>query len=166
MLDSFSHIPILRSMTKYWDARRIRRRREGRETREREAFVSAVAGQRESRTKAKTYSSGDDAKNMSLMLDALGVPMRRQMVERLQRDGAMSLSKLAEPFRIKLPTALEHIRILEQSAIVTTHKQGRVRICVYNPQAFKELAELLVSQAAFWESSFARLERHITNKKK
>ena len=156
-LDSLHTIPILRSMAKYRDSRRGKRGKEAR--------VAAVAKSPEARKGDRFYSPGNHAKNSLRMLDALGVPMRRQMVARLQGGGAMSLSKLAEPLRIKLPTALEHIRILERSNIVSTHKQGRVRICVYNPSAFKELAAALSAHAAFWESSFDRLERHISKNK-
>jgi len=77
------------------------------------------------------------------MLNALGLPLRRNMLARLQGGGAMSLSKLVEPFRITLPTALKHLRALERAGIVTTHKQGRVRMCVYNRLAIKELTDWL-----------------------
>lgn len=77
------------------------------------------------------------------MLDVLGLPLRRNMVERLRNGGAMSLSKLVEPFNITLPSALKHLRALERAWLVTTHKQGRVRMCVYNRLAIKELADWL-----------------------
>ena len=96
------------------------------------------------REQQRTYTRGDSQKNANLMLDALGLPLRRQMVARLRVGGAMSLSKLVEPFRITLPTALAHLRALERAGIVTTHKQGRVRICVYNRHALEELAVWLV----------------------
>lgn len=100
------------------------------------------------------------------LFDALGLPIRRSMVRRLREGGAMSLSKLSKPYKISLPATLKHVRILEDSGVIATEKHGRVRICVYNPSAFKDLAQILASQAAFWESSFARLERHISNKKR
>jgi DNA-binding transcriptional ArsR family regulator len=100
------------------------------------------------------------------IFDALGLPVRRAMVRRLREGGAMSLSKLAKPYKISLPAALKHVRVLEESGVITTEKQGRVRICVYSPHAFKELASTLASQTAFWEGSFARLEGHIKNKQK
>lgn len=90
-------------------------------------------------------------KNMSdVMLDALGVSIRRAMVRRLRAGGAMSLSKLAKPFRISLPAALKHVRVLEEAGIISTHKRGRVRVCLYNPSAFKSLASHLSSKTAFW----------------
>lgn len=77
------------------------------------------------------------------MLDALGLPLRRGMMARLRVEGAMSLSKLVEPFHITLPSALTHLRELERAGLVVTHKQGRVRICAYNRHALEELAAWL-----------------------
>lgn len=74
------------------------------------------------------------------MLEALGNTDRRNMVFRLKREGAMSLSKLAKPFRLKLSTAHAHIAILERSGIIATHKRGRVRMCVFRPESLKELS--------------------------
>ena len=96
--------------------------------------------------KSRTYTLGDITKNSALMFDALGLPLRRAMVGRLRLGGAMSLSKLAEPYRITLPAALKHIHLLEDAGIVTTHKRGRIRFCVYKPTAFKELSRWLTSQ--------------------
>ena len=93
----------------------------------------------------RTYTSGDVSKNAALMLDALGSSLRRKMVARLKKEGAMSVSKLVQPFRIKLPLAMMHVQILERSSIISTHKRGRVRICVYNPMAFRELSSWLIS---------------------
>ena len=92
--------------------------------------------------------------------------VRRRMVERLHHGGAMSLSKMAEPFAISLPAALKHARILEDVGIISSHKRGRVRICVLNQKAFREYSTWLTSQAAFWQGSFDRLGRHITKSKK
>ena len=91
------------------------------------------------------YTSGNVSKNAALMLDALGLPVRRKLIARLKKEGAMSVSKLAQPFRIKLPLAMMHVQILERCGIISTRKHGRVRICVYNPSAFKELGSWLIS---------------------
>ena len=130
-------------MTKYWNPRRIKRIKE-REHRAAESAAEKAAALRET---ARAYSKGNAQKNTALMLDALGLPLRRRMIARLKRGGTMSVSKLVEPFRITLPSALEHVRVLERSGIITTHKHGRVRLCVYRPEALKELARELTSRA-------------------
>ena len=126
-------------MAKYWNSERLRK------IRQRKIKVVALAADREkaSREQQRTYARGDSQKNANLMLNALGLLLRRNMVLRLRDGGAMSLSKLVEPFRITLPTALAHLRALERAGIVITHKHGRVRMCVYERKAFKELAAWL-----------------------
>ena len=124
---------------KYWTKARIKRRREREARRERRLFEECIAAYERSRT----YSAGETKKNVALMLDALGSPVRRQMIGRLQKDGAMSVSKLARPFRFKLTTALSNVRVLEGAGIIGTHKRGRVRVCAYRKGPLKELAEYL-----------------------
>lgn len=55
----------------------------------------------------------------------------------------MSLSKLAEPFNLTLPTAQFHLDSLARAGLVQTHKQGRLRLCVYNPAVLKEFGTYL-----------------------
>ena len=57
---------------------------------------------------------------------ALSDGCRRAMVERLTH-GPASVSQLAEPFDMALPTIVQHLQVLEQAGIVTSEKVGRVR---------------------------------------
>ncbi len=57
---------------------------------------------------------------------ALADPSRRKMVERLSR-GPASVSDLARPFKMALPTVVQHLGVLESAGIVTSTKLGRVR---------------------------------------
>jgi len=57
---------------------------------------------------------------------AVGDASRRAMVERLSR-GPASVSELAQPFEMALPTVVQHLAVLESAGIVTSTKVGRVR---------------------------------------
>ncbi len=59
---------------------------------------------------------------------ALGDPNRLAMIERLS-SAPMSVSELAKPFPISLAAVVQHVQILEDSGLVKTEKQGRVRTC-------------------------------------
>lgn len=126
---------------KYWNKARIKRVSERKRRAQERATTKYLVAQEE----ARTFTPGNLKKNAILVLDALGLPIRRRMVSRLKRGGAMSLSKLVDHFGIALPAAIAHLHILERAGIVTTHKQGRVRMCVYNKAALKELSEFIVS---------------------
>ncbi|TIL77073.1 MAG: winged helix-turn-helix transcriptional regulator, partial [Mesorhizobium sp.] len=57
---------------------------------------------------------------------ALADPTRRFVVERLGRSPA-SVSELAEPFDMALPSFVEHLKVLEGCGLVRSEKAGRVR---------------------------------------
>ena len=60
------------------------------------------------------------------MFHACADASRRAMVERLAR-GPASVSELARPFDMALPTITQHLGVLETAGIVTSEKVGRVR---------------------------------------
>lgn len=138
-LQSLSLFLYLRKNMKYWNAKRIRRKKE--EQRQREARARQQRTEHESRK--HTYTKGDVRKNARLMLDAIGKPLHRRMLARLRAKGAMSVTHLAEPFGIRLPDAMRHVHILERAGLITTEKRGRIRFCVYNPAAARELSAWL-----------------------
>lgn len=51
---------------------------------------------------------------------------RRAMVERLTR-GPASVTELARPFDMALPTVVQHLGVLEAAGVVASSKVGRVR---------------------------------------
>jgi DNA-binding transcriptional ArsR family regulator len=70
--------------------------------------------------------------NYGLQLDsvfhALSDPTRRAVIQRLGK-GTATVSELAAPFRMALPSFVKHISVLERSRLITSHKRGRVRTC-------------------------------------
>ena len=127
---------------KYWNKERLRRIRSRRERAEQRAFERRV----EEQALKRTYTKGEARKNARLMLEVLGSSIHRSMLERLRTNGAMSVTHLVEPFRIKLPDAMRHVHILERAGLITTEKRGRVRHCIYRNAAFCELSVWLASR--------------------
>ena len=127
---------------KYWNKQRIQKERD----RERKSLERRIEIDRVQRERERIYSPGDSKKNTRLMLDALGSKLRRRMIARLARGGAMSLSKLSGPLGLMLPAALDQIHVLERAGLITTHKRGRIRFCVYRPGSLKELGNILAMQ--------------------
>ncbi|MDO8576537.1 MAG: helix-turn-helix domain-containing protein [bacterium] len=130
---------------KYWNSRRIRREKEGRERR----VVSAYAKSLEREMRKRAYTKGDARKNARLMFDALGSSLHRRMLARLRAGGAMSVTHLARPFGVMLPDAMRHVHILERAGLITTEKRGRIRFCLYNPAAPRELSAWLATRQPF-----------------
>ena len=95
---------------------------------------------------------------------ALADPTRRAILGRL-RSGPASVGELSEPFDIALPTLLKHVRVLEESGLVSSEKIGRVRTCRIETDALRAGEEWLRQHVAGWELRLDRLERHIKRKK-
>ena len=63
---------------------------------------------------------------------ALADPSRRSIVVRLSR-GPASVSELAAPLAMSLPSVVQHIDVLQRSGLVRSEKVGRVRTCRLEP---------------------------------
>lgn len=72
--------------------------------------------------------------SLDAVFHALGDSSRRAMVERLAR-GPATVSELAKPFAMALPTVTQHLGVLEKAGLVASHKEGRVRTCQLIPGA-------------------------------
>jgi DNA-binding transcriptional ArsR family regulator len=94
---------------------------------------------------------------LNQMFAALSDPTRRTMVERLVR-GPASVSELARPLPMSLPTAFQHLKVLEASGLVRSEKKGRVRTCRIDVKQLDAARTWLGKQRAHWEARFDRLD--------
>ena len=90
------------------------------------------------------------------MLHALGDGTRRAMVERL-RTGPASVSQLAEPLGITLTAVTQHLKVLEEAKLASTHKTGRVRTCRLEPAGFALLEAWARARRNEWDRRLDRL---------
>lgn len=101
-----------------------------------------------------------DPGQLNGMFHALADPTRRAVLGRLSR-GPVSVSELAKPFDMALPSFLQHIRLLEASGWIRTRKVGRVRICAIEEQSFVAVEAWLAAQRRLWEGRTDRLEQFV-----
>jgi DNA-binding transcriptional ArsR family regulator len=87
---------------------------------------------------------------------ALADPARRAIVERLTQ-GPATVSELARPLPMSLPAAMLHLKVLEDSGLVTSAKVGRVRTCTVNPAVLHQAEHWVADRRALWESNLDRL---------
>ncbi len=90
------------------------------------------------------------------MFQALSDGTRRAIVERLVR-GPASVTQLAEPFAMSLPSVLQHLQVLEACGLVRSEKVGRTRTCRIDPDALRAAEGWLAGQRTAWESRLDRL---------
>ncbi|TCL75551.1 ArsR family transcriptional regulator [Rhizobium sp. BK251] len=93
---------------------------------------------------------------------ALADPTRRAVIGRLGR-GPASITDLARPFEMALPSFMKHIHVLEETGLIETRKQGRVRTCTLEKKRFALVEGWLSAQRAIWEARTDRLEAFVTN---
>ena len=87
---------------------------------------------------------------------ALADPGRRAMLSRLG-SGPASVSELAEPLDMTLSAVLQHINYLEDTGLVTTHKQGRTRIVSAAPNGLEDARQWIAAHEAAWHGRLDRL---------
>jgi DNA-binding transcriptional ArsR family regulator len=98
---------------------------------------------------------------LSGIFQALADPTRRAVLGRLSK-GPASVSDLAKPFEMALPSFMKHIRFLEGSGLIRTHKEGRVRTCEIERKRLAAVEGWLLEQRALWEGRADRLEQFVT----
>lgn len=95
---------------------------------------------------------------------ALSDPTRRSVIERLSRRRA-SVSELAAPYKMALPSFVEHLRVLEGCGLVQSQKVGRVRTYEIAPTQLKLVEDWLEKQRTLWEQRLDQLDAYLLKMK-
>ncbi|GIT92841.1 hypothetical protein JANAI62_32990 [Jannaschia pagri] len=98
-----------------------------------------------------------DNHQLDALFAALADPTRRAIVARLT-EGEVTVSDLADPHDMALPSFLKHLTRLEAAGLIQTRKQGRTRICTLHPEALSEATTWIDRQRTAWEGRLNRLE--------
>lgn len=91
---------------------------------------------------------------------ALSNSTRRKVLEQLS-VGPATVSQLAAPFDMKLPSFVEHLSLLERSRLVKSKKRGRVRTYEIAPERFHVAENWLTERRQLWESRFDRFDEYV-----
>jgi DNA-binding transcriptional ArsR family regulator len=105
------------------------------------------------------------AARLDRLFIALADENRRAMIDHLNR-GPASVSDLARPLHIALPSALKHLAVLEAGGVVRSDKAGRVRTYRIAPDAFSGLEAWVAERKAHTNADLDRLNRYLTGDKK
>ena len=101
-----------------------------------------------------------EAATLDRMFHALSDRSRRGMIDRLGR-GPASVTELAEPLTMALPTVLKHLNVLEDSGLVQSEKTGRVRTYHLRQEQLAELERWIGERKAEWNAAFDRLDQFL-----
>ena len=91
---------------------------------------------------------------------ALSNPTRRKVIERLSA-GPATVSELAAPFDMQLPSFVQHLSVLERSRLVKSKKRGRVRTYEMVPERFEVVEDWLTARRRSWEARLDRFDQYV-----
>jgi DNA-binding transcriptional ArsR family regulator len=94
------------------------------------------------------------------VFSALSNPTRRKVLEHLS-VGPATVSELAAPFDMKLPSFVQHLSVLEQSRLVKSKKRGRVRTYEIAPERFTIAEDWLTERRQLWEARLDRFDKYV-----
>ncbi len=90
-------------------------------------------------------------------LTALADPTRRRIVERLA-DGSATVSELVECFDLTQPTISSHLKLLEQSGLISRSRVAQTRPCRLEPDGLQVLGLWLGRLRTVYEQNYTRLD--------
>ena len=97
---------------------------------------------------------------LTSVFHALTDPTRRAVLERLTH-GPAAVSELAQPFKMALPSFVQHLGVLEDCGLVRSKKHGRVRTYTLEPQPLTAAERWLSAQRALWERRLDSLDNFL-----
>jgi DNA-binding transcriptional ArsR family regulator len=113
------------------------------------------------------HSTGADMGQSAVADDvfhALSNATRRKVLEQLS-IGPATVSELAAPFDMQLPSFVQHLSVLERSRLVKSRKRGRVRTYEIAPERLKVAEDWLGGQRRLWEERLDRFDSYVTQLK-
>jgi DNA-binding transcriptional ArsR family regulator len=84
---------------------------------------------------------------------ALSSPIRRSIVERLAA-GPATVGKATAGFGVSKPAISKHLRVLEETGVVSRTVVGRTHRLALEPAVLSEAADWMDRQRARWERLF------------
>lgn len=102
--------------------------------------------------------------NLNHIFNALSDQTRRAVLARLCQE-SLSVSELAKPFDMALPSFTQHLKVLESCGLVVSEKQGRTRTYSVVPETLAQAQHWLDEQKQLWEKRLDRLDNYLLSMK-
>jgi ArsR family transcriptional regulator, cadmium/lead-responsive transcriptional repressor len=90
---------------------------------------------------------------------AIGDPSRRQVLDLLVSNGAVSASWLAGRVPFSRQAVSKHLVVLEQAGLVSRHKQGREVLYQVQADRLDQATRAMTELAAQWDRRLAAIKR-------
>ena len=91
------------------------------------------------------------------VFEAVADQTRRELMERLRRNGPATLSELSAGLPMTRQAVTKHLDVLANASLVKIRREGRTRVHVLNPAPLEEVDGWLAPYAAAWDRRLERL---------
>jgi DNA-binding transcriptional ArsR family regulator len=91
---------------------------------------------------------------------ALSHPIRRGIVERLA-TGPATVGEVTKGFDVSKPAISKHLKVLEETGVVTRAIEGRTHRLSLQPGVLKEAAEWMDRQREIWGRLFDVVDEYL-----
>ena len=88
------------------------------------------------------------------VLDALGNPVRREILQEL-RSGARPVGEIAAGLPISRPAVSRHLRVVVDAGLVQARQEGAPNLYAIRMKAFASVRDFIDD---FWDAALARIE--------
>ncbi len=83
---------------------------------------------------------------MDAVFKALADPSRRKLLDKLLERDALTLGEMAEGLGMSRFGVMKHLRVLESCDLITTRRQGRVKLHSLNPEPILEIRDAWINR--------------------
>lgn len=106
----------------------------------------------------KRRSNAAQLQDSALVFNALGTPVRLQLVTRLCEQGPLTLSELSRDSDLTRQAITKHLKVLEQAQLVQHHRAGREQIWELESHRLKIAMDYLAQASLRWDLALSRLK--------
>lgn len=101
-----------------------------------------------------------DERRLDAVFMSLADPTRRDILARLA-EGEATVKELAEPYAMSMQAVSQHIRVLEQSGLISRGRYRQTRPCRLEPAALAAAVSWIEESRRVWAERMDRLEAHL-----
>ena len=99
---------------------------------------------------------------LDALFTALADRTRRDIVTRLSASEA-TVTELAEPYAMTMQAVSHHLRVLEQSGLISRGRQRQTRPCRLEPSALEAALSWIGESRRVWSDRMDRMEAHLAS---
>lgn len=101
---------------------------------------------------------------LSPVFNALGDPNRLRIVARLCDGGPCSTSQVTQEVPVSRQAVTKHLLLLEAVGLVSSERQGRVRIWRIEPEPLSDASHYLTALSERWDKAIDGLRAYVEDK--